>query len=211
MQAYTYLHWIIYGKIMGETEQKILDAALSVLVSRGYEGATTRRIAEAAGVNEVTLFRKFQSKENILNEVIIRNLNSALSLIDSMFQMEKEADLASGLHSMGLDFIKLMSDRIDLISILIEEGRRKPEVQEILRPATQVLIERLSKYFELHIKNGKMRNIDPKVAAITFISFTFYICLMRKFLDGIIGENEEALEGFIDIFTKGIVHDTDET
>ncbi len=192
---------------MGETEQKILDAALSVLVSRGYEGATTRRIAEAAGVNEVTLFRKFQSKENILNEVIIRNLNSALSLIDSMFQMEKEADLASGLHSMGLDFIKLMSDRIDLISILIEEGRRKPEVQEILTPATQVLIERLGKYFELHIKNGKMRNIDPEVAAITFISFTFYICLMRKFLDGIVGDNEEALEGFMDIFMKGIVQE----
>ncbi len=129
----------------------------------------------------------------------------SLSLIDSMFQMEKEADLAENLRSMGLDFIKLMSDRIDLISILIEEGRRKPEVQEILTPATQVLIERLSKHFELHIKNGKMRNIDPEIAAITFISYTFYICLMRKFLDGIIGDNEEALEGFIDIFMKGIV------
>ncbi len=190
---------------MGETEQKILDAALNVLVSRGYEGATTRRIAEAAGVNEVTLFRKFKSKENILNEVIIRNLNSALSLIDSMFQMEKEVDLTVGLRSMGLYFIKLMSERIDLISILIEEGRRKPEVQEILTPATHILIERLSKYFELQIKNEKMRNIDPAVAAITFISFTFYICLMKKFLEGIIGDNEKALDGFIDLFTKGIV------
>jgi AcrR family transcriptional regulator len=72
---------------MDETEQKILDAALSVLVSRGYEGITTRRIAEAAGVNEVTLFRKFQSKENILREVTIRNLNSALTTIDSMFKI----------------------------------------------------------------------------------------------------------------------------
>ena len=101
--------------------------------------------------------------------------------------------------------VKLMSERIDLISILIEEGRRKPEVQEILTPATHILIERLSKYFELQIKNGRMRNIDPEVAAITFISFTFYICLMKKFLDGIIGDNEKALDGFIDLFTKGIV------
>ncbi|MDD5474039.1 MAG: TetR/AcrR family transcriptional regulator [Candidatus Methanoperedens sp.] len=190
---------------MDETEQKILDAALSVLVSKGYEGTTTRRIAEAAGVNEVTLFRKFQSKENILREVIIRNLNSALALIDSMFQMETEADQAVSLRNMGLDFIKLMSERIDLISILIEEGRRKPEVQEILSPATQILIKRLSECFELQIKNGKMRNIDPKVAAVTFISFTFYICLMKKFLEGIIGDKEEALEGFVDIFTKGII------
>lgn len=70
-------------------------------------------------------------------------------------------------------------------------------------------IERLSKYFELYIKNGKMRNINPEVVAITFISFTFYICLMRKFLDGIIGDNEEALEGFIDIFMKGIMQVND--
>lgn len=190
---------------MDETEQKILDAALSVLVSRGYEGITTRRIAEAAGVNEVTLFRKFQSKENILREVTIRNLNSALSTIDSMFQMEKEIDLAESLRRMGLDFIKLMSDRIDLISILIEEGRRKPEVQEILSPATQILIGRLSEFFELQIKNGKMRNIDPKAAAFTFLGYTFYITLMRRFLGDVLGDNEEALEGFIDIFTKGIV------
>lgn len=190
---------------MDETEQKILDAALSVLVRSGYEGTTTRKIAEAAGVNEVTLFRKFQSKENILKEVIIRNLNSALSLVDSMFQMDKEADLTVGLRSMGLDFINLMSERIDLITILIEEGRRKTEVQEILTPATHILIERLSRYFELQIKKGRMRNIDPEIAAITFISFTFYICLMKKFLEGIIGDNEKALDGFIDLFTKGIV------
>ncbi len=201
MQAYAYFH------MDDETEQKILDAALSVLVSRGYEGATTRRIAEAAGVNEVTLFRKFQSKDNILKEVISKNLNSALQLIDSMFQIKKEDDLAASLHSMGMDFIKLLGQRIDLITILIEEGRRKPEVQKMLTPATQILIERLSKYFKLYIKNGKMRNIDPEVAAINFISFTFYICLMRKFLNGIIGENEEALDGFIEIFTKGIVND----
>ena len=55
------------------TEQRILDAALKVFASEGYTGATTRKIAEEANVAEVTLFRKFQSKENLLREVLIKN------------------------------------------------------------------------------------------------------------------------------------------
>jgi len=41
---------------MDKTEQKILDAAIRMFASEGYDGATTRKIAEAADVNEVTLF-----------------------------------------------------------------------------------------------------------------------------------------------------------
>jgi len=46
------------------TDQNILDAALKVFSTEGYAGATTRKIAQEANVTEVTLFRKFQSKEN---------------------------------------------------------------------------------------------------------------------------------------------------
>jgi AcrR family transcriptional regulator len=42
----------------------MFDAALSVLAQRGYGGATTRRIAEAAGINEVTLFRDLETSDN---------------------------------------------------------------------------------------------------------------------------------------------------
>ena len=35
------------------TDAAVFDAALAVLAQHGYAGATTRRIAKAAGVNEV--------------------------------------------------------------------------------------------------------------------------------------------------------------
>ena len=49
---------------------KILDAAVKVYGASGYRGATTRRIAEAAGVNEVTLFRTFGSKAALIDEAV---------------------------------------------------------------------------------------------------------------------------------------------
>ena len=51
------------------SRQKLLEAAMRVFAESGFRGATTRRIAETAGVNEVTLFRQFKSKTALINEV----------------------------------------------------------------------------------------------------------------------------------------------
>lgn len=55
---------------MIENRARILDAAARVYAEFGYRGATTRRIAVAAGVNEVTLFRTFGSKAALLDEAM---------------------------------------------------------------------------------------------------------------------------------------------
>lgn len=53
-----------------DARERILEAALGVFAEAGTRGATTRRIADAAGVNEVTLFRQFGSKDVLLREAI---------------------------------------------------------------------------------------------------------------------------------------------
>src|SRR6187549_3511551 len=53
-----------------DLKTKILDAAVQVYAQFGFRGATTRLIAQAAGVNEVTLFRTFGSKESLIGEAI---------------------------------------------------------------------------------------------------------------------------------------------
>lgn len=49
---------------------RILDAAARIYAEFGFRGATTRRIAREAGVNEVTLFRAFGSKEALIEEAM---------------------------------------------------------------------------------------------------------------------------------------------
>src|SRR5262245_11917799 len=50
------------------TRQQLLEAAARVYAEAGFRGATTRRIADEAGVNEVTLFRLFGSKAALIKE-----------------------------------------------------------------------------------------------------------------------------------------------
>ena len=51
---------------MDETSQKIIDAAMELVRDKGYVATTTKEIARVAGVNECTLFRKFESKKDIV-------------------------------------------------------------------------------------------------------------------------------------------------
>jgi AcrR family transcriptional regulator len=57
-------------------EDRVFAAAIELLMRRGYEGATTRDIADAAGVNEVTLFRRYGSKAGLFEQAIATRLAS---------------------------------------------------------------------------------------------------------------------------------------
>jgi hypothetical protein len=61
----------LYSRPMNVRDQ-LLAAAARVYSESGYRGATTRRIALEAGVNEITLFRHFGSKDALLREALAR-------------------------------------------------------------------------------------------------------------------------------------------
>ena len=64
------------------TRERLLDAAAQTFSRDGIQGATTREIARGAGVNEVTLFRHFKSKEQLLRAVLQRGLAAEAAVMD---------------------------------------------------------------------------------------------------------------------------------
>ena len=58
---------------MKDTEKKILLAATKLFSEYGYASTSTKKIADLAGVNELTIFRQFKSKSNLLQSVIHHN------------------------------------------------------------------------------------------------------------------------------------------
>ncbi|MBU3916821.1 TetR/AcrR family transcriptional regulator [bacterium] len=53
-----------------DTRGKILEAALNLFSKNGFHATTTRKIAQHAEVNEVTLFRLFKSKLDLFKEIL---------------------------------------------------------------------------------------------------------------------------------------------
>jgi AcrR family transcriptional regulator len=51
-------------------EEKIFGAVMQVVSERGYTSATTKQMAELAEVSEMTLFRKYASKAELVRQAI---------------------------------------------------------------------------------------------------------------------------------------------
>jgi AcrR family transcriptional regulator len=82
---------------LGKREM-IAEAALRVMIAEGVYRTTTRRIAEAAGVNVATLHYHFHDKEEILLSVMERLVTSYGALLSARFAApqplsERVADL----------------------------------------------------------------------------------------------------------------------
>ena len=60
----------------------IIEASAQVLERRGYQGATTNRIAERAGVSVGTLYQYFNNKDDIFNALIEREAAIFLRAIE---------------------------------------------------------------------------------------------------------------------------------
>ena len=53
-----------------DVRETLLRATIKIFAEVGSRGATTRRIAQEAGVNEVTLFRHFPTKQDLIRDAL---------------------------------------------------------------------------------------------------------------------------------------------
>lgn len=61
-----------------ETRQRILASARQLFSTRGFRGTTTKDVAEAAGVAELSLFRHFKTKAQLFEEAAIEPIHDFL-------------------------------------------------------------------------------------------------------------------------------------
>src|SRR5271156_57406 len=108
---------------MKETSQRILDAALKVFSRDGVTGATTREIARVAKVNEVTLFRYFRNKNELLRQAVMCSASRyeqvfAEASLESIEEMRRTVRSYAEAHSIKL------RDNEDLVRTFMGEMNR---------------------------------------------------------------------------------------
>ncbi len=76
-------------EISSETEQKVLDAARIVFISKGMDGSRMQEIADTAGINKALLHYYFRSKENLFERVFTEAFSKSLPSIGSFMVSDK--------------------------------------------------------------------------------------------------------------------------
>ena len=147
------------------TRERILAAAAAVFAREGLKAATTREIARAAGVNEVTLFRVFRSKRNLLAAVLDRVFSQPVAIRRA--RPAAGEDLAGIVREFALAYSARLRRNLTLIRVLVGEIQHFHEhelkvIRGIFRPERERLIAQL----RAARKAGRVRlGADPVVVA----------------------------------------------
>jgi len=169
--------------------ERLLEAAARIFARDGLSGATTREIARAAGVNEVTLFRHFRTKENLVSAVAERMCGSVSGdqfrpsplSSESVEWMESLEGVSAILAGFAKVYYGLLSEHLPLIRTFIGEIHRHHSQEEcviksIFHPHRQQFMEQLKAAQE----RGRVRKDVNLVLAADQLSGMIFTNVLRQ-------------------------------
>ncbi|MDH4119164.1 MAG: TetR/AcrR family transcriptional regulator [Acidimicrobiia bacterium] len=136
---------------MSSADSRLIAAAVEELMEHGYRGATTKSIAERAGVNEVTLFRRFGTKRDLMTQ--------ALDTVTTPFRqsmVEPTYDLVTDLVSIAGAYASMVDREPRLVSRVIPELTTEPELRDVVTSLQQPVIDALRALFTSHQEAGRL-------------------------------------------------------
>lgn len=186
-----------------DTRQRIISAALRLFGQVGYSRASTRAIAEAAGVNEVTLFRHFGSKKNLLMTCMQAFNQSGFA---AGFESELSGDYAEDILRMARWQMRDTMANLDMLRVILCDARAVPELREAVVIGASGNLERLSGYFQRQIQAGVVRDdIPADVMAFAFDSLFSTNLLFEDLLKEALTpqlRSEVVLGPLVDLFVR---------
>lgn len=186
------------------TRERIIDAALKVFGERGYSGATTREIADVAGVNEVTLFRQFDSKLNLYAAVV--GERSPIVDIQEMVDFDVDAPLEEIIYRNARIVLDLLISNKHLFMMTFGDAWRMPEMREVVHESGILRgVGFLTGIVGGLMENGKIRPMDPEIPARAIIGLVQSHFLMEHVLGSQENVEEDLLlRGFASILASGL-------
>jgi AcrR family transcriptional regulator len=163
---------------MESSRMKILDAAQRVYAEHGFRGATTRRIAETAGVNEVTLFRIFGSKDALLEEADRPNATRREVAVLTTDPVDPEAELTAWIGAQ-LNFLR---ERRALIRKTMSEIEVRPNFIDCVREGPQCAHRELSRYLAALVDRGWIGADDLGAAMAMLMGAIFGDAMGREII-----------------------------
>jgi len=186
-----------------ETRQRIIDAAVEVGAKLGYAKATTKAIAEAAGGNEVTLFRHFGTKADLFSAAIERYGGPAMApAIEAQFTGNYHQDMLM----LGNLLMDVFLERGEMMRLLLCESVHIPEIKTVLVRNPRELRKMLARYLQSQMEKGTIREQHPEALAQAFMGMFLSYIISLYMLDEDIHpkmEQSELISTFVNIFITG--------
>lgn len=168
-----------------DRRQQILEVASGLFARKGFQGTTTREIAEGAGVNEALLFRHFPSKEN-LYWTLIEELCNARGKRQRIKSILKQGGTDQEVfEEVAHEFLKRSERDRELTRLLWFTALENHELSaRFFRTFVAENHEALASHIRERIRQGAFRRMDPLLAARAFLGMVVYHFLIQELWRG---------------------------
>ncbi|XID92795.1 TetR/AcrR family transcriptional regulator [Paenibacillaceae bacterium WGS1546] len=171
--------------------EEILKAALSLFAERKYDGTTVPMIADKAQVGAGTIYRYFESKEVLVNELFqacVTNLSDRLS----SNLLNPDYDLRRQFHLIFHRLVEFADERSDALMFLDSHHNA-----HYLNERSQRVFMEMLDLFRMLLENGKKQGIiqELKSEAMIAIVWGAFVHVYKIIRSGMLERTEELLLG----------------
>ncbi len=196
------------NKNMGELNIKndIIDSAITVFRSKGYEKATIADIVGAARIGRSTFYKNFKNKKDLFIECIKHIIFHESHKADraKTDELKDEGDMLKALDKHAEAYTDINPLWVDMANILRAAAINDPdEFAEKLDEVIHLKISMLKRGIEKNIRRGMFREINTTLAAVMLLGLQDYRDYLLKNMGD--GARDIIYEDVKDIMFYGII------
>lgn len=186
------------------TSDRIIEAAIELISEKGYKAATTKVIAELAGVNEVTLFRHFGNKRGLLKALVQKF--SYGPLLQKVIREQVIWNLETDLYNFSMQYQEYILSIKEFVLIGFKEAGAFPEIDEEIANVPLFIKKELMDYLFEMKKRGKLVDTNIEATVMALIALNFGHFMSRAHLGSNVTQlsTKELLKTSVFIFSRGL-------
>lgn len=190
-----------------DTRTRLIEATSEVVREHGYARATTRAIADAAGVSEGTIYRHFSHKSELFFAAVLAANAPAMTWMEGLPAKAGTATLAENLGEALLHFASLRDDVVPLELSLRADPELAREHHERMRTSAAGALPGppglLARYLAAEQQRGRIRgDVDTQAAAIVLLSALIGMAIGPAEI--LVEDSEQLIRTTVDLVVSGM-------
>ena len=190
-----------------QRQKQLYDAAARLFASQGYHATSLRELAEALGLNKSSLYHYFDSKQELLYQLLDDYISEALAGIQSLCAgpRDPEEKLADFMRY----YTRFYARDLDRLALLVNEvDNLEPRYRKVLEKKERRYLAALTDIFAQLREQGRLKDVPSTVAAFAFFGMVHYT--FRWYHPKGKVSPEELSEMFWEIFGRGVLRPQEE-
>jgi len=157
-------------ELQDRRKEQIMSAALSVVVSKGYDQSRMDDIVEKSQLSKGAIYWYYKSKEEVyLSLVDYWFVQYSSGVVDTLKQQESASDQLKALFDF---FIEQFDKNPTTFKLLVEFWRLaglNPDFNAKLQQIYSDFLEYIIEIIKVGVANGEFKNVEPRITALSIL------------------------------------------